>query len=67
MRHYSYKNQLLAPTWTRDLRKLLTSHVHQAKQYNVTLQTPSTSVVFTKYPPGYGQLMQPQGTRNPLG
>jgi len=41
---------LLAPDWTRDLRKLLTSHVHMTKQYNTTLQTPSTGVVFTKYP-----------------
>ena len=37
---------LLAPTWTRDLRKHLTSHVHKTKQYNVTLQSPSTRVVF---------------------
>jgi hypothetical protein len=41
---------LLAPTWTRDLRKLLNSHTHMTKQYNTTLQSPSTSVVFTKYP-----------------
>ena len=41
---------LLAPNWTRDLRKLLTSHVHSTKQYNTTLQTPSTGIVFTKFP-----------------
>ena len=41
---------LLAPNWTRDLRKLLTSYVHMTKQYNITLQTPSTGVVFPKYP-----------------
>jgi hypothetical protein len=41
---------LLATNWTRDLRKLLTSHVHVAKQYNTTLQTPSTGIVFTRFP-----------------
>ena len=33
---------LLAPNWTRDLRQLLTSHVHRTRCYNTTLQTPST-------------------------
>ena len=41
---------LLAPNWTRDLRKLLTTHVHGTNQYNTTLQTPSTGIVFTKFP-----------------
>ena len=41
---------LLAPNWTRELRKLLTTHVHGTNQYNTTLQTPSTGIVFTKFP-----------------
>ena len=41
---------LLAPNWTRDLRQLLTSHVHRTRCYNTTLQTPSTGIVFTKFP-----------------
>ena len=41
---------LLAPDWTRHLRRLLTTHVHTTKAYNTTLQTPSTGIVFTKYP-----------------
>ena len=41
---------LLAPNWTRDLRQLLTSHVHRTQCYNTTLQTPSTGIVFTKFP-----------------
>ena len=41
---------LLCPNWTRDLRRLLTSHVHQTRHYNTTLQTPSTAIVFTKFP-----------------
>ena len=41
---------LLAPNWTRDLRQLLTTHVHGTKCYNITLQTPSTGIVFTKLP-----------------
>ena len=41
---------LLAPNWTRDLRQLLTTHVHGTKHYNTTLQTPSTGIVFTKFP-----------------
>ena len=41
---------LLAPNWTRDLRQLLTAHVHRTKCYNTTLQTPSTGIVFTKFP-----------------
>ena len=41
---------LLGPNWTRDLRRLLTSHVHQTRCYNTTLQTPSTGIVFTKFP-----------------
>ena len=41
---------LLAPNWTRDLRKLLTTHVHGTNHYNTTLQTPSTGIVFTKFP-----------------
>ena len=38
------------PNWTRDLRKLLTAHVHRTKCYNTTLQIPSTGIVFTKFP-----------------
>ena len=38
------------PNWTRDLRRLLTFHVHQTRHYNTTLQTPSTAIVFTKFP-----------------
>ena len=41
---------LLAPNWTRELRKLLTTHVHGTNQYNTTLQTPSTGIVFTQFP-----------------
>ena len=41
---------LLATNWTRNLRQLLTTHVHMTKQYNTTLQTPSTGIVFTKFP-----------------
>ena len=41
---------LLATDWTRHLRQLLTSHIHDTKHYNTTLQTPSTGIVFTKYP-----------------
>ena len=41
---------LLGPNWTRDLRQLLTSHVHRTRRYNTTLQTPSTGIVFTKFP-----------------
>ena len=41
---------LLATDWTRHLRQLLTTHVHLTKQYNTTLQTPSTGIVFTKFP-----------------
>ena len=41
---------LLAPNWTRQLRQLLTTHVHGTKHYNTTLQTPSTGIVFTKFP-----------------
>ena len=41
---------LLAPNWTRDLRQLLTAHVHRTKCYNTALQTPSTGIVFTKFP-----------------
>ena len=41
---------LLCPNWTRDLRRLLTFHVHQTRHYNTTLQTPSTAIVFTKFP-----------------
>ena len=41
---------LLGPNWTRDLRQLLTAHVHGTKHYNTTLQTPSTGIVFTKFP-----------------
>ena len=41
---------LLATNWTRHLRQLLTTHVHMTKQYNTTLQTPSTGIVFTKFP-----------------
>ena len=41
---------LLGPNWTRDLRQLLTSHVHRTRCCNTTLQTPSTGIVFTKFP-----------------
>ena len=41
---------LLATNWTRQLRQLLTTHVHGTKHYNTTLQTPSTGIVFTKFP-----------------
>ena len=41
---------LLAANWTRHLRQLLATHVHMTKQYNTTLQTPSTGIVFTKFP-----------------
>ena len=41
---------LLATDWTRHLRQLLTTHAHLTKQYNTTLQTPSTGIVFTKFP-----------------
>ena len=41
---------LLATDWTRNLRQLLTAHVHVTKQYNTTLQHPSTGIVFTKFP-----------------
>ena len=42
---------LLATNWTRQLRQLLTDHVHDTKHYNTTLQTPSTGIiVFTKFP-----------------
>ena len=41
---------LLATDWTRHLRQLLTAHVHHTKHYNTTLQTPSTGIVFTKFP-----------------
>ena len=41
---------LLATDWTRQLRLLLTTHVHGTKHYNTTLQTPSTGIVFTKFP-----------------
>ena len=41
---------LLATNWTRNLRQLLTAHVHVTKQYNTTLQHPSTGIVFTKFP-----------------
>ena len=55
---------LLATNWTRDLRKLLTSHVHSTKQYNTTLQTPSTGIVFTKFP---SVMDSPQRGSNSLG
>ena len=41
---------LLSPTWKRDLKVTLTSHVHTTKHYNVSLQKPSTGIVFTKFP-----------------
>ncbi|CAK9100709.1 unnamed protein product, partial [Durusdinium trenchii] len=41
---------LLAEQWSRKLRKLMTSHSHQVQYFNITLQAPSTSIVFTKYP-----------------
>ena len=41
---------LLAPDWTKQLRRLLTTHIAVTKNYNITLQAPSTGIVFTKYP-----------------
>ena len=41
---------LLAPDWTKQLRRLLTTHIAITKEYNTTLQAPSTGIVFTKYP-----------------
>ena len=41
---------LLAPDWTKQLRRLLTTHTAATKNYNTTLQVPSTGIVFTKYP-----------------
>ena len=41
---------LLAPNWTKQLRRLLTTHTARTKNYNTTLQVPSTGIVFTKYP-----------------
>ena len=41
---------LLCPNLTRDLRRLLTSDVHQTRHYNATLLTPSTAFVFKKFP-----------------
>ena len=41
---------LLAPDWTKQLRRLLTTHTAATKNYNSTLQVPSTGIVFTKYP-----------------
>ena len=40
----------LAVGYRRHLRQLLTAHVHHTKHYNTTLQTPSTGIVFTKFP-----------------
>jgi hypothetical protein len=41
---------LLSPTWKHDLKQLLTSHVHLMKRHTVSLQAPSTGIVFTKFP-----------------
>ena len=41
---------LLSPTWTKDLRQLMTSHVATIQPHIVTFQHPSTAVVFTKNP-----------------
>lgn len=41
---------LLAPTWKHGLKHLLTSHVHLIKRHNVSLQAPSTGIIFTKFP-----------------
>ena len=41
---------LLPPTWRKDLKSLLTAHVHTMKPHNVSLQSPSMAIVFTKYP-----------------
>ena len=41
---------LLDPEWRKRLRHLLVDHIHTMTPYNITLQTPSTSIVFTKYP-----------------
>ena len=41
---------ILSPTWTTDLRKLLTRHIAQMQPHIVTFQSPSSAVVFTKNP-----------------
>ena len=41
---------LLSENWTKQLRRLLTTHIAVTKTYNATLQAPSTGIVFTKYP-----------------
>ena len=59
---------LLAPNWTRELRKLLTTHVHGTNQYNTTLQTPSTDRhCIYKVPIGHGQFMQSQRSSYKMG
>ena len=60
---------LLSPTWTRDLRKLLTSHTHNTKQCNVT--RPSTAFYerrLHQVPFSHGQpTMQSQGPSHTMG
>jgi hypothetical protein len=41
---------LLTPSWRADLKKILTSHSFQMKPHNISLQSPSTSAIFIKYP-----------------
>ena len=41
---------LLSSTWTKDLRRLMTTHAAQVRPDIVTFQPPSTAVVFTKNP-----------------
>ena len=41
---------LLDPCWRQTLQRHLTSHTRELQPHNVTLQLPSTWIVFTKYP-----------------
>ena len=41
---------LLAPNWRQRLKKILTSHVALMQPHNISLQPPSTNIVFTKCP-----------------
>ena len=41
---------ILTPEWNKRLRRLIVDHMHTMTPHNITLQTPSTSIVFTKYP-----------------
>ena len=41
---------LLSPTWKKDPEALLTSQVYATRHYSVSLQPPSTGIIFTKFP-----------------